>query len=112
MKTFSCAEMSGVSLLDIDIDEFRRTMDRHAVCVIRNERPVSDAEHVEFSRRLGPLLPMKMLTMVGKSKSRFAHPEIIDIGNIDAEGRLLPEDDRLSALEYAAEVRVHRHGSK
>ena len=95
--TFSCGEISGRKILDLDIEEFRRTMDRHAVCVIRNERPVSDAEHVEFSRRLGPLLPMKMLTMVGKSKSRFAHPEIIDIGNIDAEGRLLPEDDRRRA---------------
>jgi alpha-ketoglutarate-dependent 2,4-dichlorophenoxyacetate dioxygenase len=94
---FSCAELSGKRILDIDIDEFRRTMDRYAVCVIRNQEPVSDAEHVEFSRRLGPLLPMKMLTMVGKSKSRFAHPEIIDIGNIDAEGRLLPEDDRRRA---------------
>ena len=94
---FSCAELSGKRLLDIDVDDFRRTMDRYAVCVIRNERPVSDAEHVEFSRRLGPLLAMKMLTMVGKSKSRFAHPELIDIGNIDAEGRLLPEDDRRRA---------------
>ena len=82
-------EISGVGINEIDIAGFRRTMDRYAVCVIRNEKPVTDAEHVEFSRRLGPLLPMKMLTMVGKSKSRFAHPEIIDIGNIDAEGRLL-----------------------
>ena len=97
MSTFSSAEIAGVKLLDVDSAEFRRTMDRHAVCVIRNEKPVSDAEHVEFSRRLGPLLPMKMLTMVGKSKSRFAHPEIIDIGNIDADGRLLPEDDRRRA---------------
>jgi alpha-ketoglutarate-dependent 2,4-dichlorophenoxyacetate dioxygenase len=97
MNAFSFAEISGVKLLDVDIEEFRRTMDRNAVCVIRNDRPVSDAEHVEFSRRLGPLLPMKMLTMVGKSESRFAHPEIIDIGNIDAEGRLLPEDDRRRA---------------
>jgi len=95
--TFSCAEISGVRILDLDIVDFRRTMDRYAVCVIRNQEPVSDAEHVEFSRRLGPLLPMKMLTMLGKSKSRFAHPEIIDIGNIDAEGRLLPEDDRRRA---------------
>jgi alpha-ketoglutarate-dependent 2,4-dichlorophenoxyacetate dioxygenase len=94
---FSCAELSGAKLLDVDIDEFRRTMDRYAVCVIRNEKPVADVEHVEFSRRLGPLLPMKMLTMVGKSKSRFAHPEIIDIGNIDADGRLLPDDDRRRA---------------
>jgi alpha-ketoglutarate-dependent 2,4-dichlorophenoxyacetate dioxygenase len=90
-------EIAGQSPLELDIEAFRRTMDRYAVCVIRNERPISDTEHVEFSRRLGPLLPMKMLTMVGKSKSRFAHPEIIDIGNIDAEGSLLPEDDRRRA---------------
>ena len=90
-------EISGAAPLELDIEAFRRTMDRYAVCVIRNERPVSDSEHVEFSRRLGRLLPMKMLTMVGKSKSRFAHPEIIDIGNIDAEGNLLPEDDRRRA---------------
>jgi alpha-ketoglutarate-dependent 2,4-dichlorophenoxyacetate dioxygenase len=96
-STVFFTEISGVRLRDIDIDEFRRTMDRYAVCVIRNREPIADAEHVEFSRRLGPLLPMKMLTMVGKSKSRFAHPEIIDIGNIDAEGRLLPEDDRRRA---------------
>jgi len=95
MSFFS--EISGVALSDIDIGEFRRTMDRYAVCAIRNDTPVADAEHVAFSRRLGPLLPMKMLTMVGKSKSRFAHPEIIDIGNIDAEGRLLREDDRRRA---------------
>jgi len=90
-------EISGVRPLELDIEAFRRTMDRYAVCVIRNEKPISDAEHVEFSRRLGPLLPMKMLTMVGKSKSRFAYPEIIDIGNIDAEGKLLPQDDRRRA---------------
>lgn len=90
-------EISGVRLLDLDVEEFRRAMDRFAVCIIRNESPVSDADHVAFSRKLGPLLPMKMLTMVGKSKSRFAFPEIIDIGNIDAEGRLLPEDDRRRA---------------
>ena len=47
-------EISGVGIRDIDVDEFRCTMDRYAVCVIRNDKPVSDAEHVEFSRRLGP----------------------------------------------------------
>jgi alpha-ketoglutarate-dependent 2,4-dichlorophenoxyacetate dioxygenase len=84
-------------LESIDVAGFRRAMDEHAVCVIRNDAPVSDAAHVAFSGKLGPLLPMKMLTMVGKSKSRFAHPELIDIGNIDAEGRLLAEDDRRRA---------------
>ena len=29
-------EISGVRIEDIDVDEFRRTMDRFAVCVIRN----------------------------------------------------------------------------
>ena len=81
----------------VDVAGFRRAMDEHAVCVIRNDAPVSDAAHVAFSGKLGPLLPMKMLTMLGKSKSRFAHPEIIDIGNIDADGKLLAEDDRRRA---------------
>jgi alpha-ketoglutarate-dependent 2,4-dichlorophenoxyacetate dioxygenase len=90
-------EITGVALGQVDAAEFRRAMDRYAVCIVRNARPVTDAEHVEFSRKLGPLMPMKMLTMVGKSKSRFAFPEIIDIGNIDAEGRILPEDDRRRA---------------
>ena len=89
-------EIAG-PLENMDLAGFRRAMDEHAVCVIRNNAPLSDAAHVAFSARLGPLLPMKMLTMLGKSKSRFAHPEIIDIGNIDAEGRLLPEDDRRRA---------------
>jgi len=80
-----------------EIAEFRQAMDRYAVCVIRSAKPVTDAAHVGFSRRLGELLPMKMLTLVGKSKSRFAFPELIDIGNIDAEGRILPEDDRRRA---------------
>jgi alpha-ketoglutarate-dependent 2,4-dichlorophenoxyacetate dioxygenase len=90
-------EIRGLALGEIDPAEFRRTMDRYAVAIIRNERPVGDAEHVDFSRGLGPLMPMKMLLTVGKSRSRFALPEIIDIGNIDAEGRILPEDDRRRA---------------
>jgi alpha-ketoglutarate-dependent 2,4-dichlorophenoxyacetate dioxygenase len=90
-------EIGGVPLGDIDPAQFRRTMDRYAVCVVRNPTPPSDAEHVEFSRKLGPLLQMRMLQMVGRSKSRFSFPEIIDVGNIDAEGRLLPEDDRRRA---------------
>ena len=90
-------ELRGVALRDIDPAQFRRTMDRHAVCIVRNEAPVSDAEHVAFSRKLGPLLQMRMLLTVGRAKSRFAFPEIIDIGNIDADGRLLPPDDRRRA---------------
>src|SRR5262249_18913970 len=64
-----------------ELKRFRDAMDRCAVGVIRNDRPLTDAQHVAFSKQLGPLLPMKMLLKVGKSKSRFAFAEIIDIGN-------------------------------
>ena len=95
------AEIEGIDLSGPlkagEIAEFREIMDRYAVGVIRHARPLGDAAHVGFSRLLGPLLPMKMLTMLGKSKSRFSFPELIDIGNIDADGKLLPEDDRRRA---------------
>jgi alpha-ketoglutarate-dependent 2,4-dichlorophenoxyacetate dioxygenase len=90
-------ERPGDELLSFPLAAFRKLMDEYAVVAFRRQRPLSDEEHVVFSRRLGPLLPMKMLTMVGKSRSRFSHPEIIDIGNIDAEGRILPDDDRRRA---------------
>jgi alpha-ketoglutarate-dependent 2,4-dichlorophenoxyacetate dioxygenase len=95
------AELTGYDLTrpleERELERFRSEMDGCGVGVIRNARPLSDEQHVAFSRRLGPLLQMKMLLLVGKSKSRFAHPELIDIGNVDAEGRILPEDDRRRA---------------
>ncbi len=80
-----------------ELKRFKSAMDECAVGVVRNSKPLTDAQHVAFSRRLGPLLPMKMLLKVGGSKSRFAFAEIIDIGNIDADGRILPDDDRRRA---------------
>lgn len=57
------AEVAGMRLEDIALDEFHAAMDRYAVLAIRNERPPSNEEHLAFSRRLGPLQQMKMLTM-------------------------------------------------
>jgi alpha-ketoglutarate-dependent 2,4-dichlorophenoxyacetate dioxygenase len=82
---------------DKDISLFRSRMDECAVGLIRHARPLTDTEHVEFSRKLGPLLKMKMLLTVGKSKSRLSYPELIDVGNIDVDGKLLPDDDRRRA---------------
>ena len=72
-------------------------MNESAVGVIRNAQPLTDEQHVAFSRRLGPLIRMKMLLMVGKSKSRLPFPELIDIGNLDVDGSILPDDDRRRA---------------
>ena len=88
------AEVSGVPLEEIPVDEFHAAMDRHAVLVIRNAQPPSNEAHLAFSRRLGPLQQMKMLTMLGKSKSRLPYLELVDVGNLDESGAILPEDDR------------------
>lgn len=95
------AELSGIDLSnpvsDADVREFQEAMNRFGVGVIRHDKPFTDTQHVEFTRRLGPLQKMKMLTMVGNSKSRLAYPELIDVGNIDNDGKLLPDDDRRRA---------------
>src|SRR5260221_870653 len=84
-------------LKDADLIEFEKKMNQFAVGVIRHARALTDEEHVRFSRRLGPLLEMKMLLMVGKSKSRLAYKELIDVGNLDVDGSILPDDDRRRA---------------
>jgi alpha-ketoglutarate-dependent 2,4-dichlorophenoxyacetate dioxygenase len=95
------AELGGIDLRrpvsDAQVAGFRAAMDQYAVGVIRHDSPFTDAQQVEFTRRIGPLQRMKMLTMVGNSQSRFSHPELIDVGNIDADGGLLPDDDRRRA---------------
>lgn len=94
-------ELHGIDLSkpvsDAQVREFQEAMNRHGVAVIRHAAPFTDSQHVNFTRRLGPLQKMKMLTMVGNSKSRLAYPELIDVGNIDNDGGLLPEDDRRRA---------------
>jgi alpha-ketoglutarate-dependent 2,4-dichlorophenoxyacetate dioxygenase len=82
---------------DAQLAAFRKRMDGCAVGVIRHARPLTDAEHLAFSRRLGPLQRMKMLQMVGNAKSRLSSDELIDVGNLDAGGGLLPQDDRRRA---------------
>ena len=88
------AEVTGVRLEDIAVDEFHAAMDRYAVLVIRGERPPSNEEHLAFSRRLGPLQQMKMLTMLAKSKPRLPSLELVDVGNLDENGAILADDDR------------------
>jgi len=89
-------DLSG-DLSEEEIRAFRQAMDACAVGVIRNASPITDAQHLAFSRRLGPLQQMKMLQMVGKSASRLSSPELIDVGNLAADGGILPEDDRRRA---------------
>ncbi|MFM9967449.1 MAG: TauD/TfdA dioxygenase family protein [Burkholderiales bacterium] len=95
------AQLHGIDLRraidDATVRGFKAAMDQFGVGVIRHDSGFTDTQHVEFTRRLGPLQKMKMLTMVGNSKSRLAYAELIDVGNIDNDGKLLLDDDRRRA---------------
>jgi len=91
------SDLSAFDLVSGDVGEFRRAMNDCAVAVIRRTPPLRDEEHLAFSRRLGPLQQMKMLQMVGKSKTRLSSLELIDVGNLAADGSILPDDDRRRA---------------
>jgi alpha-ketoglutarate-dependent 2,4-dichlorophenoxyacetate dioxygenase len=70
-------------------------MDRHAVCVCRNATPLTDEEHIEFSRALGPIQRSRVLAVTGKGgAARVPHPEIIDQSNLGDDGEIFRDGDR------------------
>ena len=93
------AELAGIDmrrpLAGAALDGVVAAMDRYAVCVIRNERPLSDAEHIAFSGALGPMQRTGgALKIEGRERSRIAHPEIVDQSNLDADGYVFRDGDR------------------
>ena len=92
------AELAGIDmrrpLEGATLDAVVAAMDRYAVCVVRNERPLSDAEHIAFSRALGPMQRTGALKVEGRDRARIPHPEIIDQSNLDADGYVFREGDR------------------
>ena len=107
------AELSELDLTrpfgDAEVKAFRKKMDACAVGVTRHPRPLTDEERRVFSRKLGPLQQMKMLQMVGKSKSRLCSAELIDVGNIDVDGKIFPDDDRRRARNRGTPFDGTRH---
>lgn len=75
-------------------------MDRYAVGVFRNPRPLTNDEHVAFSLRFGPIQRTPVLTHSGV-RERVAVPEIIDQSNLDADGNILPDNDKLLLYKRA-----------
>ena len=96
------AEVSGVDLRNLsqaDIHAIVGAINQYGVLVFHNDTPLSDEEHIEFGRRLGPLQKIKMLTMIGKSKSRLKYEAMIDVGNLDETGNVLSDGDRRRAYQ-------------
>jgi alpha-ketoglutarate-dependent 2,4-dichlorophenoxyacetate dioxygenase len=74
-------------------DEIVDAMDRYAVCVFRNISPVEDDHHLAFGRAFGPLMRQKMQQTVSGRGIRLSTDELVDVGNLDENGRIHAADD-------------------
>ena len=87
------AEVRGVDLTrpvlpDVFV-EIEAAFNRHGILVFP-EQPVSDEQQLAFSQLFGPL---EVNPNYAGAKMRL-RPDVADISNLDAEGRVLARDDR------------------
>jgi alpha-ketoglutarate-dependent 2,4-dichlorophenoxyacetate dioxygenase len=87
------AEVRGVDLtLAVTPEvfaEIEAAFNRYGILVFP-EQPVSDEQQLAFSRLFGPL---EVNPNYAGAKMRL-RPDIADISNLDADGRVLARDDR------------------
>tara|TARA_R110000868_G_scaffold101403_3_gene279278 strand:- start:526 stop:1389 length:864 start_codon:yes stop_codon:yes gene_type:complete len=74
-------------------DELVAAMDRYAVCIFRNATPIQDEHHIAFGRVFGPLMRQKMQQTVSGRGIRLSTDELVDVGNLDENGRIHAADD-------------------
>ena len=76
-------------------------MDRHAVLVFRGQA-MEQEEQVAFARQFGPLNPG--LKQIGRQMERMRERELIDISNLDAEGRPMTADTKKMISQIANQL--------
>ncbi len=83
-------EVGGIDLrqpLDGDtLAELQSTLARYPVLVFHGQK-LSDDEHAAFTRSFGPI--DAGLLLASKRKTRLKNTDVIDLANIDAEGKVL-----------------------
>jgi len=98
MHPVFAAELSGIDLGrpmdEATLVEFLAAMDRYAVCAVHHAVPLSDEQHIAFSKRLGPVHKTRAATTKPGREPRVRHLEIIDQSNLDEYGDLFQEGDR------------------
>lgn len=103
-QTFA-AELRGIDLRESfdaeGLSRIVRALDEFAVCVVRHDVPLTDEEHIAFSRRLGPVEARPVLTIAAGGGNRIPHFEIIDQSNLDETGGIYADDDRRLAFKRA-----------
>ena len=97
------AELRGIDLRDLaDVSDLLLAMDEHAVCVVRHQVPLTDAEHIAFSLKLGPIEDRPVLVTSGVGVGmRVPHHEIIDQSNLDETGAIYRDGDRRLGFKRA-----------
>jgi alpha-ketoglutarate-dependent 2,4-dichlorophenoxyacetate dioxygenase len=73
------------------MNEIVASMNAFPVGVFRHATPLTDAEHVAFSKRLGPV---ERFAYRGPGTARVPFPEIVDQSNLDQDGAIFPDDDK------------------
>ena len=105
LHPFLGAEVSGIDLrhgIDgSDLTSFIRAMDEHAVCIVRHETPLTNEQHIVFSRALGPIERRGILKISGAGAMRIPHHEIIDQSNLGADDQIFREGDRTLGFKRA-----------
>ena len=89
------AEASGLDLCQPlgpgEVRSVVEALDQHAVLVFRGQ-PMEQEQQVAMARQFGPLNPG--LKKIGGRVERMRDATLIDISNLDAEGRPLPRDSK------------------
>src|ERR1700738_4554752 len=99
------AELRGATLAERAADDsayeaVRAAFEEHSVLVFRGQ-DVTDEAQLAFSRRFGPL----EITKVG---SQGVGTNLVILSTIDANGKVVPADHRLSMRKKANQL-WHRH---
>lgn len=99
------AELGGTDLRcvsgDAAIAEITEILEAYPVVVVRHATPLTDEEHIAFSRRLGPVEARPVLTVAASGANRIPHFEIIDQSNLDETGGIYADEDRRLAFKRA-----------
>jgi alpha-ketoglutarate-dependent 2,4-dichlorophenoxyacetate dioxygenase len=91
------AEVVGLDLTappnTLPLSELKAAIDKYAVLVFRNPKPLTDDQHVAFSRLFGPVEVGATFKIQG-DKKRITNPALVDVGNLDADGNIMKPDNR------------------
>lgn len=99
------AEASGIDmtrpLAPEQVAAVNAAMDRYAVLVFRDQ-VMEQEQQVAMARQFGPLNPG--LKQIGRQMERMRERELIDISNLDAEGRPMAADTKKMISQLANQL--------